>query len=162
MDATIRTARVSDAQPIADLTAQLGYDVPAADVAARLARILARGDHQVFVAELEGRPIGWLHALIAEYLESGACVVIGGLVVDRGHRKRGIGRRLMERAEAWARERGCAVVRLWSTTARTAAHRFYEGLGYANVKTQYAFAKSLDPSGPADLGRLAPRVDPEG
>lgn len=162
MEPTIRPARVSDAQHLADLTAQLGYDVPAADVAARLARILARGDHQVFVAELEGRPVGWLHALIADYVENGACVVIGGLVVDRGHRKRGIGRRLMERAEAWAREQGCPVVRLWSTAARTAAHRFYEGLGYANVKTQYAFAKLLDPAGPADLARFVPRVDPEG
>jgi GNAT superfamily N-acetyltransferase len=161
MEATIRLARVSDAHHIAGLTAQLGYDVPESDMSARLARILSRRDHRFFVAELDGRPVAWLHALVAEYVETGAFVVIGGLVVDRDHRKRGIGRLLMEEAEAWARQQGCAVVRLWSTAARTAAHRFYEGLGYANIKTQYAFAKSLDSGGRADLARLVPRVDPQ-
>jgi GNAT superfamily N-acetyltransferase len=72
--------------------------------------------------------------------------VIGGLVVDRSLRRRGIGRALLSGAEAWAIERGCAVVRLWSSVARAEAHRFHQQLGYTNLKTQYAFVKSVGPA----------------
>jgi GNAT superfamily N-acetyltransferase len=67
-----------------------------------------------------------------------------GIALDKNHRRNGIGRRLMEEAEEWARKRGCSVVRLWSSSARTDAHRFYRALGYTDIKTQYSFIKSLD------------------
>jgi GNAT superfamily N-acetyltransferase len=159
MAATIRLARVADAPEIARLTSQLGYDVPESEVAARLARFLARDDQRFLVAEQNGRPVGWLHAVLSEYIETGPFVVVAGLVVDRSVRGRGIGRLLMARVEAWARERGCSVVRLWSSASRTASHRFYEGLGYTNIKTQYAFAKSFDAGTPANLAKFVPRID---
>jgi len=102
--------------------------------------------------------VGWIHVLVAEYVESDAAAVIGGLVVDRSHRRSGVGRVLVDAAEAWARQQGCAVVRLWSSSTRTEAHRFYEGLGYTNIKTQYSFAKSLAGTS-QDLRRLVPRVE---
>ncbi|MFF3760859.1 GNAT family N-acetyltransferase [Streptomyces sp. NPDC002185] len=43
----------------------------------------------------------------------------------------GLGRELMERAVARARERGCALVQLTSDKRRTEAHRFYASLGFA-------------------------------
>ncbi|MBI2189659.1 MAG: GNAT family N-acetyltransferase [Acidobacteria bacterium] len=156
--ATIRLARATDAPAIARLTAQLGYDVPPSEVAARLARILAKHDHRFFVAERDGRPAGWLHAVVAEYVETGPFVNIAGLVVDRAYRGTGIGRLLMQHAEAWAGDRGCPVVRLWSSVGRTAAHRFYEHLGYTSIKTQYAFARAVDPGTPTDLATFAPHI----
>jgi len=156
---SVRIARASDAHDIAELTAQLGYQVAASTVAARLARILERPDQRFLVAELDGRSLGWVHVAISEYVESGTFVVIGGLVVDRHHRRKGIGTLLMARAEDWARQQGCSVIRLWSTSVRTAAHRFYEDLGYTNIKTQYSFMKSVDPAGQETLRRFVPRVD---
>jgi len=47
---------------------------------------------------------------------------------------------------------------LRSSRSRTPAHRFYEGLGYANVKTQYSFVKSVDPSGRQDFAAFIPRL----
>ena len=41
---SVRIARASDAHDIAELTAQLGYQVAASTVAARLARMLERPD----------------------------------------------------------------------------------------------------------------------
>jgi GNAT superfamily N-acetyltransferase len=101
-------------------------------------------DQQFLVADLDDRPVGWVYTAISEYIEAEAFVVIGGLVVDKNHRRKGIGRRLMEEAEEWARKRGCSVVRLWSSSVRADAHRFYQALGYTNIKTQYSFIKSLD------------------
>jgi GNAT superfamily N-acetyltransferase len=144
MSVSIRKARESDASEITRLTAELGYGVEPAVASDRLSRILARLDQRFFIADLEGQPVGWLHVANAEFLEAGRFAWIAGLVVSEHHRRKGIGRLLMARAEEWAREQGCPMVRLWSSSSRTGAHKFYERLGYTNIKTQYSFAKSLD------------------
>ena len=155
----MRPARVTDAHEVARLTTQLGYDADASIIAARLGRLLSREDQQFFVAELDGRPVGWLHALTAEYVESGAFIVIGGLVVDRNYRRMGVGRLLLQHAEAWAKEKGFSIVRLTSSITRAGAHQFYQDLGYAKIKTQYSFMKSIDGDGNEKLMRFIPRVD---
>jgi GNAT superfamily N-acetyltransferase len=146
MGVAIRHARSSDAESVSTLAAQLGYDVPAASVRTRLASVLVRPDHLFLIAEGDGQAVGWIHAIIAEYIEADPFVVIAGLVVDRAHRGAGVGRRLVARIEEWAVSRGCALVRLWSSDRRIAAHRFYEGLGYRNIKTQFSFVKCVDPA----------------
>ena len=144
-DITIRSARPSDADAIAELTKQLGYSAEPAAVVSRLSRLLARSDQQLLVADDGGRAVGWIHMVITEYVEADAFVVIGGLVVDREYRKHGIGRRLLVRAEEWAAQHGCSLVRLSSNVKRVEAHGFYERAGYTNLKTQYAFAKRVGP-----------------
>lgn len=158
--ASVRIARLDDVDRITELTGQLGYDVETAAVRERLARMLQRQDHRFLVAELDGRVVGWLHAVVSDYIETGPFVVVAGLVVDKSVRQGGIGRSLMSAAEQWAVEQGCQVVRLWSSAARTKAHRFYERLGYAHVKTQYSFVKSVDPSGRHDFAGFIPRIGP--
>jgi GNAT superfamily N-acetyltransferase len=155
----VRPARISDAEDISRLTVQLGYEVDASTVMARLSRILARQDQRFLVAELDDRLVGWVHAIVWEFVETGPFVILGGLVVDRSLRRKGIGRTLVITAEEWAVEQGCSVVRLWSSVARTEAHRFYEQLGYSNIKSQYSFVKSVDPRGGSELAGFIPRVD---
>jgi Predicted acetyltransferase len=158
MEIEVRTAQHGDAEAVARLMLQLGYESGAAAVADRLSRILLRPDHRFLIAEAGGRPAGWLHATVFEFVETGPFVVIAGLVVDRSFRRQGVGRLLMWRAEAWAVEKGCSIVRLWSSDARKEAHRFYEHLGYSHIKTQYSFVKSVDPSGSRDFAAFVPRV----
>jgi GNAT superfamily N-acetyltransferase len=152
----VRPAQIADGSEIARLTTQLGYESEAATLAPRLSRLLARDDQQFLVAESDGHVVGWIHALVAEYVEVDPFVVIGGLVVDRSHRRMGVGRVLMRHAEEWAAQQGCPVVRLWSSAGRTAAHEFYRALGYANIKTQYSFVKSFDGAG--RLKGFVPRI----
>jgi GNAT superfamily N-acetyltransferase len=66
---------------------------------------------------------------------------IASLIVDEAWRDRGVGRRLVETIEVWAREHGCDVVEVTSGNQRSDAHRFYEGLGYAEKRKR--FVKSL-------------------
>jgi GNAT superfamily N-acetyltransferase len=155
----VRIARLSDADGIARLTVQLGYEVDAQTVAERLSRILARQDQRFMVAELEDGLVGWVHAIVWEFVETGAFVGIGGLVVDRSLRRKGIGRTLVVKVEEWAVAQGCSVVRLWSSVARTEAHLFYQQLGYSNIKSQYSFVKSVDTVGRSDFGGFIPRLD---
>jgi len=144
MTVSMRLARVSDAPDIAELTVQLGYEVDPAMLAGRLTRILTRPDERFVLAEAGGRVVGWLHAAIFEDIETDPYVVIAGLVVDSAHRRLGIGRQLLAEAERWAKEQQCSIVRLWSSAGRTAAHQFYEHVGYKNIKTQYSFVKSVN------------------
>ena len=156
----MRVARQSDAADVAGLTKQLGYDLTEKDAADRLSRILPRDDQRFFVADVDGRAAGWVHVVLVECVDAEAFALIGGLVVDGAHRRLGVGRALMVQAENWARERGCSMVRLSSAVTRTAAHRFYETIGYTKIKTQHSFIKPLDEAAAARVSNFVPRVDP--
>jgi GNAT superfamily N-acetyltransferase len=158
MPVSTRAARAADADRIAELTTQLGYELSTAAAAHRLAGILSEPTHAFWVAELDGQVVGFLHAMVAHYIDADPFVMIGGLVVDDARRGQGIGHLLMAEAEAWAATQGCALVRVWSSDKRAAAHRFYEKLGYTMVKTQHAFAKSLAADQEDALQALVPRV----
>jgi GNAT superfamily N-acetyltransferase len=159
MTVTMRRARATDAEDIVQLTKQLGYDLIMSDAVERIRRIVSRDSEQFLIAEVDGRAAGWVHAALVEYVESEPFVMIGGLVVDKAHRRQGIGRLMMERVEEWAKQRECLAIRLSSSSTRTVAHAFYERMGYENIKTQYAFAKLLDAAPEGTIRRFVPRVD---
>ncbi len=139
----IRPARSEDCPPLADLCTQLGYPSTPEQLTSRLRQIQADPDHAVFIAEENSAVIGWVHVHITPLLESDRTAEIGGLVIDEKKRGLGIGRALMEQAEAWANQHSCREIRLRSNILREAAHRFYEALGYKNLKTSYTFRKQL-------------------
>jgi GNAT superfamily N-acetyltransferase len=102
----VRAATLADAAALAPLSGQLGYPATSEEIARRLRRILDDAEHAVFVAEAAGRVAGWVHVFVSRTVEANARAEIGGLVVDEAARSQGIGRALMARAEAWAREKG--------------------------------------------------------
>jgi GNAT superfamily N-acetyltransferase len=86
-----------------------------------------------------------VHVYVLRLVVSDPQAHLGGMVVDERYHRQGAGRALMQRVEAWARERGCWVVTLRSNAVRDDAHAFYEGLGYRNTKTSLTFRKMLHP-----------------
>src|SRR5579864_3997620 len=140
----IRRARRADAARIAELSAQLGYPATAQQIEARLMRLMPRSKHVLFVAEVpDGGVVGWIHASVANLVESDLRAEVNGLVVGEAHRSLGAGARLLEAAENWARRCGCRAVNLRSNVIRERAHKFYERQGYEHYKTQKAFRKTL-------------------
>lgn len=140
----LRLATLNDAVPMADLCRQLGYAASPQQAGERLARLLEREDHAVWViARLDGELLGWLHAHLRWSLLISLHAEIGGLVVAEHCRRQGLGGRLMTEAEAWARARGCSAIRLRSNITRAEAHQFYHRLGYRELKLQRAFFKEL-------------------
>jgi len=137
----VRRAQPDDAEAIAALMGQLGYDVPAPAVTARLQRLGERRD--VFVATDGERVVGWAALSIDEAFVEGFGAFLEGFVVDEAVRSRGIGVALLEAAEARARERGCGEIRVQSNVLRERAHSFYERNGYSKVKAQYQLRKTL-------------------
>ena len=143
MSSTIREALESDARAIAALTGQLGYPASPSEIEGRLDWI--KRDGHVFVAEIGGAVIGWVHIHEAHFLESPAHAEIGGLVVEENHRGSGVGTELMAAAERWAVAMGYTTVRVRSNVIREAAHRFYKRSGYSETKRQAVFVKDVGP-----------------
>ncbi len=142
----IRTAVIADAPLIADLASQLGYPTTAAQASTRLANLIGKPDHVVFVAEREpGEIIGWIHVFGLSLVKSAPTAEIGGLVVDHKLRGSGTGRALIQAARRWALHHGFQTLWVRSNTTREKAHRFYEGEGFKRIKTQVFFSTDLTP-----------------
>ena len=133
----IRAMTADDSAAVADLCDQLGYPVDSGRLAYRFAQVTHQGHSIVFVAEANGRVVGWIHVAVTPLLEADLGAEILGLVVDRDHRSAGVGA-----GEEWARHAGCTAMRVRSRIARERAHAFYERSGYARIKTQHAFEKN--------------------
>jgi GNAT superfamily N-acetyltransferase len=144
MTIKIRDARTYDAAAIAALATELGYPATRQAIAVRLAGIEAEPHSRVFVAEnVDGEVIAWLHVAVRAQLTEDSSAEILGLVVADGERSFGIGAALLGVAESWARQLGCAQVRVRSRVERERAHAFYRRAGFARVKTQAVLAKPL-------------------
>jgi GNAT superfamily N-acetyltransferase len=93
---------------------------------ARLRAMLSADDAACFVAAQEEVVVGF----VTVYLDlvstrRGQRSWINELAVDPNTRSRGIGKRLLDTAIDWARERGATHVAVDSSLARVDAHRFY-------------------------------------
>ncbi len=137
----IRPATAADAAGVARLATQLGYPSDAEDIARRLDAVLASGT--LLVAIRDGAVAGWIHVGLVPHITSDNTARILGLVVDEALRSGGIGKALVEAAEAWARAAGAPTITVKSSVHRTRTHAFYLRAGYAEVKRQIAFRKRL-------------------
>lgn len=140
----LRPIMARDAEAVAELTAQLGYQRTADQVRDWLEAVGERGGQAAFVADLAGEVVGWIEVSLEHRLQSETFGLIGGLVVRDGLRGAGIGRRLCERAEQWSAEQGAKKIRVTSRRTREGAHRFYLRDGYQQVKVSVVFEKKLD------------------
>jgi N-acetylglutamate synthase-like GNAT family acetyltransferase len=104
----IRDAIIEDATLIAPLLGELGYPSQPDGVRARLARLLAREDSRVFVAERAARVLGvlGLHRMPVLTSPSDIAMIIALVVTERARRS-GVGRLLVARAEDEARVWRC-------------------------------------------------------
>jgi GNAT superfamily N-acetyltransferase len=134
----IRDAEPRDAEAVARLLDELGYPAGAGTVETRLERLAIVGD-RVLVAEVEGEVVGLAHLQVMPTIEHDRpAAKIGALVVEKSRRRGGIGRALVEAAEAEARARNCGVLFLTTAERRDDAHAFYESLGLKQTGRRYS------------------------
>ncbi|MET1249064.1 GNAT family N-acetyltransferase [Sporolactobacillus sp. STCC-11] len=140
----IRSATPSDIPALKDLCTQLGYEETESEIKQRLHYILSHPDNGFFVSEDQtGCVCGWAHIFGKHFLE-GVYAELGGIVVDRAHRRQGIGKQLLEACEQWATEHGYTELRVRSGGTREKAHQFYTQLGYENTKWQKVFNRFFE------------------
>ena len=110
---------------------------------AAFAAISRSSENRLFVA-VEGREVVGTFQLtfIPNLTGRGALrVKVESVKVEAARRSGGIGARLMEFAEEHARAHVAALLELTSSKTRTAAHRFYERLGFS--RSHEGFKKKL-------------------
>jgi ribosomal protein S18 acetylase RimI-like enzyme len=129
----VRPAQASDAPSIAGLVGQLaassGERSPV-NVAFVL-RCLNGPASGILIAEVEGEAVGMLSytSRPSLYHAADSCM-IEELVVSEGHRRAGIGSRLLDAVAALAREKRCAEVSVSAMASNTAALDFYRRNGF--------------------------------
>jgi GNAT superfamily N-acetyltransferase len=140
----IRPICPDDADAVAELVAQLGYERTREQVLRWVYDLGSRPEQACFVAELKGEVVAWIDVSLEHHLQSDVFGLIGGLVVKDGVRGAGFGRRLCEQAEDWSRRQGAKKIRVTSRSTREAAHRFYLRDGYRQTKVSMVFEKPLE------------------
>lgn len=111
---------------------------------AHLAHLLARCDEydgMIFVAREAGEVVGMVSVWgrVPPYGPDDVpvgCAYVSDLAVLATHRGRGIGHALLERAEALARERGAAFLRVGVRTRNTGARRLYVAVGFTEDRIE--------------------------
>jgi GNAT superfamily N-acetyltransferase len=122
-----------------DTTDEAAYD----DYLRAFHMIDASGNEQLFVAELDGEPVGTFQILFNRTLtgRGSLSMIIEAVQTRADMRGRGIGAQMIAYAVDEAKRRDCKLVQLVSNTARTDAHRFYERLDFA--KSHVGFKMKL-------------------
>ena len=141
----VRAAKAGDWPEVVTLLAALGRpDVRGTDeeAAARdlFERYLEREDTLAFVAELDGRVVGFVNVEFRDRLNFQTQEAwIPELIVGEDARSKGVGAALLGKCEEVARARDCWSLSLESANWRERAHAFYlregmEDLAHAFVK----------------------------
>jgi GNAT superfamily N-acetyltransferase len=137
----VRAAERGDLDELLALLSQLHEDEPphlaTAELAACYESILATPGRTILVAVRDGDGegeglLGTLDISVSENLTHGGrpWADLEKVVVDRDHRRAGVGAALLDAAMALAREADCYKVQLLSRGERGDAHTFYEAQGF--------------------------------
>lgn len=136
----IRLATEEDIPRILELYADLAITTSGAELSRSpshedyrrvLAEIRASPGHELLVVQSQGEVVGTMALITVPNLSHNACAwaIVENLVIAEKHRRRGLGRLLMEYAITKAREAGCHKLVLTSDKRRVDAHRFYRSMG---------------------------------
>jgi GNAT superfamily N-acetyltransferase len=131
----IREARIQDLPEILRLLRVLDAEAEMSVSEAKdiFERMDAYPHYRCYIAEEDDKPVGTFCMIICDNLGHAGrkFAVVENVVVDPFCQGQGIGQALMKAAMEEAAEHGCYKLMLSSNEKRTAAHRFYDNLGFA-------------------------------
>jgi GNAT superfamily N-acetyltransferase len=133
-----RLAELDDAQAIADLCEQWGYQSTKEKMLRSLQRMMNNSDHVIYVLLNDARVIGWIHGFYSLRMESDF-VEIGGLVADKDFRRQGAGKSLVDKIVEWSLLRNCHIIRVRCNIMRKEANTFYGSIGFKEIKHQKVY-----------------------
>jgi aminoglycoside 6'-N-acetyltransferase I len=149
----VRVAGPRDREQLAQMRAALWPESSAAEHAKELESILEGKEFgtlpmiELVAKGSDGTLVGFLEVGLRSHADG--CDVarpvgyLEGWYVEAGHRGRGIGRKLLEAAEAWAREQGCKEMASDALIENELSQRVHAALGYEVVDRCVRFRKTL-------------------
>ena len=93
---------------------------------------------RLFIAEKDSRVLGYIHIAVKDapsipVMKPRRYGIIDSIVVDEAYRNQGVGRKLVERAEKWAQEKGATSIELNVYEFNREARVFYSRVGYSSI-----------------------------
>jgi len=140
---TIRPATIDDVGNLVRWSGILGYQTNEDEMRQRLELIMAEKNSVVLIAEVDGNPSGYIQVFKKNLIQQLVTGEIGGLAVDDGVRGQGVGRKLVEAAEIWAKDCGCERLVVKSNMMRQTSHASYQAIGFEIKKQQKVFEKTV-------------------
>ena len=108
----------------------------------QMEKIANHHDYHTFVYVEDQAIIGFAGTLLCYAYENDDCYArLAALAVQADKRGKGVGTRLLQHVESFAKKQGCTDITLSSGMHREKAHLFYENQGY--FKKGYSFLKKL-------------------
>ena len=150
---SVRPASVDDLDALVRLLGQLHSDFPTDSKKAEgvLAEMLRQEGRTVLVAVSGAEVVGTADLLVVANLTHSASpwAIVENVVVDSANRRGGIGSALMSEVLDRATKAGCYMVQLVSLKHRTAAHSFYEQIGFEPLCVGFRrYLNGFVPTGP--------------
>jgi len=133
----IRPIKLSDTKKIEELIKQLYQPVDQKSVIKSIQHHLDNDDYEIILATSSmDEVIGFIsiHSTILIHREK-PMARITAIIVDVNHRFLGVGKKLMNYAEAWAIKKGCNIIELTTGIFRknSGVDIFYDKLDYKNT-----------------------------
>lgn len=134
-EAVIRMAVLNDVIQLLPLMEQLGYPQNLEVFQKHFIEFMSEKDYGIAVAEQNGKIIGcvaWSKSI--RFVSNAKRIHIEGLIVDKEYRGYGIGKKLMNFVEKFAKTFSPCIIDLTSglRRAKDGSHEFYKALGYHN------------------------------
>ncbi len=150
--ASVRLARPTDVDAVADMFFALWPDGELADHRAEALAILSGAPVGtmplvILVAEVGGRVAGFIEVGLRSHADG--CDVgrpvcfLEGWYVEAAHRRRGLGGALVRAAEEWARAQGCREIASDTWLDHDDSQRAHEALGFEVVDRCVHYRKAL-------------------
>src|SRR5437016_10721206 len=131
VDVTVRAAEAADAEALAELMAELGYETRASEMQMRMETILANKHYATFVAVSKGKVCGMIGTFMCyTYEHNSPSARILALVVSEEMRGRGAGHALLPAAAKDLAQKNTRCLSVNTRLQRQKPHEFDAKLGY--------------------------------
>ncbi|MEM7414151.1 MAG: aminoglycoside 6'-N-acetyltransferase [Gemmatimonadota bacterium] len=146
-DVVVRRAQPEDESDWVRLRTALWPEWPDDHPTEVRAHLTGSPDREVcFVAEVDGRLVGFAELRLREYAEECETSPVGyleGIFVDPTARVRGVGRALVSAGEAWARDLGCTEMASDRDITNEESGAFHLAVGFDEAVRLVAYRKDL-------------------
>ena len=132
----IREANIADVESVLPLVEEFvtSFAVDCEAFRTSFQKLIVDDSALVLVAEAEGSLVAYCLGFVHDtFYANGPVAWLEEIMVKEGHRRFGLGGRLMEAFEVWAKQKGAILSAL--STRRAAS--FYEAIGYEESATYY-------------------------
>lgn len=143
----IYKATKEDVTKIAKLAIQMWEDNTVEDLAKEFTEMTESDESVIFLLVEDDQPIGFAQCQLRhDYVEGTDSSPVGyleGIYVAQKYRKKGFAKQLLDRCEAWAKEKGCVEFASDCELNNDISLAFHLKMGFAEANRIICFTKEL-------------------